>query len=79
MRMDNLCAPRGCCDGSNTLAAAGVPNIDTLGVQGGKIHSSDEFMFVSSLTERVALNALILMKLADGALNAHLHSKGRAR
>jgi glutamate carboxypeptidase len=48
-------------------------------VQGGKIHSSDEFMFVSSLTERVALNALILMKLADGALNAHLHSKGRAR
>jgi glutamate carboxypeptidase len=60
----------GCCDGNN-LAAAGVPNIDTLGVQGGKIHSSDEFMYVSSLTERAKLSALILMKLADGALNEH--------
>jgi glutamate carboxypeptidase len=60
----------GCCDGNN-LAAAGVPNIDTLGVQGGKIHSSDEFMFVSSLTERAKLSALILMKLADGSLDEH--------
>ncbi len=60
----------GCCDGNN-LAAAGVPNIDTLGVQGGKIHSSDEYMQVSSLTERARLSALLLMQLADGALDNH--------
>jgi glutamate carboxypeptidase len=53
----------GCCDGNN-LAAAGIPNIDTLGVQGGKIHSSDEYMLVSSLPERARLSALLLMKLA---------------
>ncbi|MBA4503013.1 hydrolase [Marinobacterium marinum] len=53
----------GCCDGNN-LAAAGIPNIDTLGVRGGKIHSSAEYMHVSSLTERAKLSALILMKLA---------------
>jgi glutamate carboxypeptidase len=53
----------GCCDGNN-LAAAGIPNIDTLGVQGGKIHSSDEYMLVSSLSERARLSALLLMKLA---------------
>ncbi|GGO87962.1 hypothetical protein GCM10011348_42330 [Marinobacterium nitratireducens] len=64
----------GCCDGNN-LAAAGIPNIDTLGVQGGKIHSSDEYMLVSSFTERAKLSALILMKLADGALGDHLQNK----
>lgn len=53
----------GCCDGNN-LAAAGIPNIDTLGVQGGLIHSSDEYLKVKSLTERAKLSALILMKLA---------------
>ncbi|SIP99343.1 hydrolase [Marinobacterium stanieri] len=56
----------GCCDGNN-LAAAGIPNIDTLGVRGGKIHSSDEYMHVSSLTERAKLSALILMKLATSS------------
>ncbi|WP_040879640.1 hydrolase [Marinobacterium rhizophilum] len=68
----------GCCDGNN-LAAAGVPNIDTLGVQGGKIHSSDEFMYVSSFTERAKLSAMILMKLADGALDDVLRIKGKKR
>ena len=53
----------GCCDGNN-LAAAGIPNIDTLGVQGGKIHSADEYVKVKSLTERAKLSALMLMKLA---------------
>lgn len=60
----NWVATGGCCDGNN-LAAAGIPNIDTLGVQGGKIHSSDEYMFVSSLSERARLSALLLMKLAS--------------
>lgn len=53
----------GCCDGNN-LAAAGIPNIDTLGVQGGKIHSSDEYMLVDSLSQRARLSALMLMRLA---------------
>jgi glutamate carboxypeptidase len=53
----------GCCDGNN-LAEAGIPNIDTLGVQGGKIHSSDEYVKVKSLTQRAKLSALLLLKLA---------------
>ena len=53
----------GCCDGNN-LAEAGIPNIDTLGVQGGKIHSPDEYVKVSSLTVRAKLSALLLLKLA---------------
>jgi len=53
----------GCCDGNN-LAAAGIPNIDTLGVQGGKIHSADEYVKVKSFTKRAKLSALMLMKLA---------------
>jgi glutamate carboxypeptidase len=62
----------GCCDGNN-LAAAGLPNIDTLGVQGGKIHSSDEYMHLSSLTTRSQLSALILLRLAQSKDLAWLH------
>ena len=54
----------GCCDGNN-LAAAGLPNVDTLGVQGGKIHSADEYCLVNSLSQRAKLSALLLMKLAS--------------
>ncbi len=57
----------GCCEGNN-LAAAGLPNIDTLGVRGGKIHSADEFLCVDSLSERAKLSALMMMKYADGSL-----------
>tara|TARA_B100000686_G_C16794372_1_gene981205 strand:- start:2647 stop:3891 length:1245 start_codon:yes stop_codon:yes gene_type:complete len=53
----------GCCDGNN-LAAAGLPNVDTLGVQGGKIHTAEEFMIIPSLTERAKLSLSILEKLA---------------
>jgi glutamate carboxypeptidase len=55
----------GCCDGNN-LAAAGVPNIDTLGVHGGHIHSSKEWMRISSLSERAQVSALLLLRLAAG-------------
>jgi glutamate carboxypeptidase len=55
----------GCCDGNN-LAAYGLPNIDTLGVRGGKIHSEEEFMLIDSLTERAKLSALLLLRLASG-------------
>ena len=55
----------GCCDGNN-LAAAGLPNIDTLGVRGANIHSDQEYMIMDSLTERAKLTALLLHKLASG-------------
>lgn len=55
----------GCCDGNN-LAAQGLPVVDTLGVRGGKIHTSEEFLIVNSLVERAKLTALLLMKYARG-------------
>ena len=57
----------GCCDGNN-LAEAGLPNIDTLGVRGGLIHSDQEFVKLDSLIERAKLSALILMKAGSGDL-----------
>jgi glutamate carboxypeptidase len=58
----------GVCEGNNVFAA-GTPNIDTLGVRGGRIHSSEEFMVVSSLSERAGLATLILNRLADGRMD----------
>lgn len=55
----------GVCDGNN-IAACGVPVVDTMGVRGGAIHSSDEYMIVPSLAERAALSALVLGRLASG-------------
>lgn len=55
----------GCCDGNN-LHAAGLANIDNLGVVGGEIHSDREWMRVSSLVERGQLSALLLLRLASG-------------
>lgn len=55
----------GCCDGNN-LWKYGLPNVDTLGVRGAHIHSSDEIVYLDSLVERAQLSALMLMKLASG-------------
>ncbi len=63
----------GCCDGNN-LAAAGLPNIDTMGTIGGSIHSSEEYIKVDSLTERAKLTALLLMQLASGEMKWHINS-----
>ncbi|MBS9777462.1 MAG: hydrolase [Gammaproteobacteria bacterium] len=60
-------ATGGCCDGNN-LKALGLPNIDTLGVRGGMIHSDKEFMLLDSLCERAKLSALILLAFADGSI-----------
>lgn len=57
----------GCCDGNN-LAQHGLPVIDTLGVRGGNIHSSKEFILLDSLVERTALSTLLLLDLAAGGL-----------
>ncbi|MDP3676385.1 MAG: hydrolase [Novosphingobium sp.] len=55
----------GVCDGNN-IAACGVPVVDTMGVRGGAIHSSDEYLIVPSLAERAALSAVVLHRLAGG-------------
>lgn len=57
----------GVCDG-NTLAAAGLANIDTLGVRGGGIHSEKEYVLLDSLVERTRLTARLLLGLAAGEI-----------
>ena len=56
----------GVCDG-NKLAAAGLPNVDTLGPRGGNIHSENEYLLLDSLTERAKLTALFLSRIAEGS------------
>ena len=56
----------GVCDGNN-IAACGVPVVDTMGVRGGKIHSSDEYLIAESLAERAALSALTILRLLEAA------------
>ncbi len=62
----------GASDGNN-LAAAGLPNIDNLGVHGDNIHSDKEFIFLSSLVQRAQLTTLFLMKLASGEIKLSKH------
>jgi len=59
----------GVCEGNNVFAA-GTPNIDTLGVRGGRIHSAEEFLMADSLSERAGLATLILHRIADGRIDA---------
>jgi len=54
----------GCSDGNN-LAAAGLPNLDNLGVRGGAIHSAEEYVELDSLLERATLATLLLQHLAE--------------
>ena len=58
-------ATGGVCDG-NIVAQQNVPTIDTMGAKGGKIHTSDEYIFLDSLVERAQLLSLYLFKLASG-------------
>lgn len=60
------CRPSGgACDG-NLLSQAGLPIIDSLGVIGGGIHTSEEYVLLDSLTSRARLVCLFLIKLAAG-------------
>jgi glutamate carboxypeptidase len=56
----------GTCDG-NKLAAAGLPNIDTMGPCGGNLHSPNEFILAESLAQRAKLAALVMLGLIDGS------------
>jgi glutamate carboxypeptidase len=53
----------GASDG-NKFAAAGLPNIDSLGPMGGEIHSSREYLLVESLVPRTQLVTAVLAQLA---------------
>jgi glutamate carboxypeptidase len=58
-------ASGGVCDGNN-IAACGVPVVDTMGVRGGAIHSTEEYLIVDSLVERAQLSALTILRLVEG-------------
>jgi glutamate carboxypeptidase len=62
-------ASGGASDG-NRLAAAGLPTIDSLGVRGDRIHSSEEYLIPKSLPERAQLAALLMLKIAAGDIDA---------
>jgi glutamate carboxypeptidase len=52
----------------NLLAAAGLPNLDGLGVVGDHLHSDREGCFLPSLAERAQLAALFLHRAAAGEI-----------
>ena len=58
-------ASGGVCEGNN-LAAAGCPNIDTLGPCGGGLHSDQEFALIASFAERAKLSFLMLTGIERG-------------
>ncbi len=58
----------GVCEGNN-LAAAGCPNIDTLGPCGGGLHSDQEFALIPTFAERAKLSLLLLLGVNSGHFN----------
>ncbi|MHB8202936.1 MAG: hydrolase [Desulfomonilaceae bacterium] len=58
---------------ANIIGSVGIPTVDGLGVRGGGLHSPDEYVVLDSLSERVKLTALFLMKLASGDFNQSLN------
>jgi len=65
----------GVCDGNN-IAAQNVVVVDTMGVRGGAIHTDREFLIVDSLSERAALAAVTLARIAQGRFDEIVHNKG---
>jgi glutamate carboxypeptidase len=60
-------ASGGVSDG-NTLAAAGLPNVDNFGPVGEGFHTPDENIVLATVAERARLTALFLMKLSSGEI-----------
>jgi glutamate carboxypeptidase len=52
----------------NLLSAAGLPNLDGLGVIGDHLHSDREYCVLPSLVERAQLCALFLQRMAEGKI-----------
>jgi len=55
----------GVCDGNN-MQAAGLPTIDTLGICGGGLHTTTEWVELSSMVHRCQCLALLIARLASG-------------
>ncbi len=51
---------------ANTLQGAGLPVLDGLGVRGGNLHRSDEFIESASLVERATILAILMYRLTKG-------------
>lgn len=66
--------PTGGVSDGNNLAAAGLPNVDNIGVRGGHIHSAEEYLVIESLTERSKLAAGVLLNLAAGEFDPKEHA-----
>jgi glutamate carboxypeptidase len=64
----------GVCDG-NKLAAAGLPNIDTLGPRGDGLHSSQESVQLDSLVEKSKLLVEILCGFSRGEFDRLIRDK----
>jgi len=64
-------ASGGVCDGNN-IAAENVAVVDTMGVRGGAIHTSQEFLLLDSLSERSSLASVTILRIAEGRLDAAL-------
>ncbi len=58
----------GVCDG-NILQDCGLPTIDTMGVRGGGLHTTKEWIELDSLVERAQLFAITLARIAEGRLS----------
>jgi len=58
----------GVCDGNN-IAAENVVVVDTMGVRGGAIHTDREYVLLDSLSERAALAAITILRIAQGRLD----------
>jgi len=67
-------ATGGVCDG-NKLAAAGLPNVDTLGPLGDGLHSSQEWVQVSSLVAKAKLVVELMSRFSSGQLGSTEQSK----
>lgn len=57
----------GVCDG-NLIAAEGIPTLDTLGVEGGGLHTEGEWLSLPSLSRRAQLAASLLFSVACEAM-----------
>jgi glutamate carboxypeptidase len=58
----------GVCDG-NILQSEGLACIDTLGVRGGGLHTTDEWIELDSLVERAQLMAVLVSRLSERGVN----------
>ena len=57
-------------DGS-LAQAAGLPTVDSLGVRGGEAHTEREFVVLPSLSERAAIAAVLIRRLALAPMAAN--------